>query len=78
MARKNRGYKISDENYLAAKERADKEKFPLANIIENVVTAYGYGMDIKAVKTGSGKATAFDIFTTSHSVTLSKKSKKDA
>lgn len=43
-----RGYKIKPAAYKKAMARAKKEKGKLANLVENVVIAYGYGLKIKA------------------------------
>jgi hypothetical protein len=49
-----RGYKIKPSLYKKAMLRAKKEKGNLANLVENVVMAYAYGMDIKATNYVTG------------------------
>ena len=46
--RTNKGYKIKQSIYDKAMRRASREKGALANLIENVVIAYAYGMSIRA------------------------------
>lgn len=41
--RKHRAYKIVDAAYNKAMKRAQKNKTPLSNIVENIVTSYGEG-----------------------------------
>lgn len=48
--RKQRAYKVKDEFYDKAQKRANKGDATLANLIENVVIAYSFGMDIVATK----------------------------
>jgi hypothetical protein len=43
MQRKPRTYKITDEDYQRAMQRAEKEKVPLATMIEEILVAYGDG-----------------------------------
>jgi hypothetical protein len=69
--RLNKGYKVKDSFYKKAKKRADKEGGTLANILENVVIAYSFGMDIRAVKTKANGAIAIDVFSTNFSEDLS-------
>lgn len=45
-----RGYKVKPSVYKKAMARAKKEKGTLANLLENVVVSYAYGLDIKATK----------------------------
>jgi hypothetical protein len=45
-----RGYKVKPSVYKKAMSRAKREKGKLANLMENVVLAYAYGLDIKAIK----------------------------
>lgn len=45
-----RGYKVKPSLYKKAMARAKKEKGTLANLVENAVIAYAYGLDIKATK----------------------------
>lgn len=42
-----RGYKVRPSAYKKAMARAKKEKGTLANLVENVVIAYGYGLKVK-------------------------------
>lgn len=72
LKRYSRSYKATDSVYKNAMRRAKKEKGKLANIVENVVTAYAYGLDIKAVKIQSGEGHAIDIFTEDFSIKLNK------
>jgi hypothetical protein len=60
--RKARSYKVKDSSYLKAMGRAQEENGALANILENVVIAYSYGLDIKAVKTKRNGGIAIDVF----------------
>ena len=65
--RKLKGYKIRPSIYTKAMKRAKKEGGTVANLLECVLIAYTYGLDIKAVnfKTGDGQtlnAPAADIF----------------
>lgn len=53
--RLNKGYKVKDKFYQKAKRRADKEGGSLASILECVVIAYSYGMDIVAESNSSPK-----------------------
>lgn len=45
-----KGYKVKPSIYKKAMQRAKKEKGALANLLENVVMSYAYGLDIKATK----------------------------
>lgn len=67
-----RGYKVKPSIYKKAMSRAKKEKGALANIVENVVMAYAYGLDIKAIKINGdeGTARALDIFSENFAITL--------
>lgn len=47
--RKGRQYKIADSAYNNAMKKASKKKVHLANIIEDVVTAYGNGHSIRTM-----------------------------
>ena len=60
--RLNKGYKVKPVFYKKAMSRAKKEKGKLANLLENVVIAYAYGLDIKAISLKPGNGTAIDIF----------------
>lgn len=55
-------YKCTSSAYNKAMRRAKKEKGTLSKLIELVVIAYGYGMDIKAHKKLQNGASALDIF----------------
>lgn len=44
--RKARSYKISDTSYLKALKRGQREKSPLAKLLEDVVKHYGNGYTI--------------------------------
>ena len=47
MAERNsHSYKCTDKQYAAATKRAKKLKFPLSNLIESVVVAFGAGHDV--------------------------------
>lgn len=70
--RKPRTYKATNEAYESARKRAKKDKSNLSNIIENVVTAYAAGWDVKAVRVGNGGGHAIDIFTEDFSIKLTK------
>lgn len=48
--RRQRAYKVKDEFYQKALDRANKGEGSLANLLENVVIAYSFGMDIHATK----------------------------
>ena len=48
--RKVRGYKITDTAYGKAMKKAAKHKYPLAKLIENIVSAYGEGAVVSATK----------------------------
>jgi hypothetical protein len=48
--RELKGYKVKPSVYRLAMKRAKKEKGHLANLIENVVLCYAYGLDVKATK----------------------------
>lgn len=41
--RNHRNYRILDEQYFKAMERADKDRHQLSNLIEDVVIAYSNG-----------------------------------
>lgn len=56
-----RTYKINTTAYKNAMKRAKKEKGKLSNLVENVVLAYSYGMEIKVVKVKDNRATALDV-----------------
>lgn len=60
--RKQCAYKVRGSFYEKAKTRARKESGTLANLLENVVIAYSYGLDIKAISLKSGSGSAVDIF----------------
>jgi len=68
--RNSRSYKTTDAIYKKAMKRAKKDGGKLSNIVENVVLAYSYGLDVKAVKMGSGVGHALDIFTENFSIRL--------
>ena len=55
-------YKCTSKVYNKAMRRAKKEKGYLSSLIEAVVIAYSYGMDIKAHKKLQNGASALDIF----------------
>lgn len=50
--RKARSYKISDKDYFKALKRGQKEKSPLAQLVENVVRHYGDGYSIAVFEKG--------------------------
>ena len=55
-------YKCTSIAYNKAMRRAKKEKGTLSKLLELVVIAYGYGMDIKAHKKLENGASALDVF----------------
>lgn len=65
-------YKSKSDVYNKAMRRAKKEKGNLSNLIENVVTCYAYGLEIRAIKFGEekGVSRALDIFSMDNAVTL--------
>lgn len=67
--RYSRSYKSKKDVYKKAMRRAKKEKGTLSNLLENVVTCYAYGLDIKAIKIKEGEkaATAIDTFSMNNS-----------
>lgn len=60
--RLNKGYKVKNAFYKKAMRRARKEKGTLANLLENVVIAYSYGLDIKAINLKPGNGISIDFF----------------
>lgn len=50
--RRQRAYKIVDKEYNDAVDRGGKEGLYVANLVEDVVTAYAQGYDIKVSKKG--------------------------
>lgn len=44
--RKVRGYKVTDKVYSKALKRGQREKMPLATLLEKVVTAYANGWNL--------------------------------
>lgn len=55
-------YKCTSSVYNKAMRRAKKERGTLSKLIESVVVAYSYGMDIKAYKSTTGKENILDLF----------------
>lgn len=70
--RLNKGYKVKETFYKKAIKRARKENGTLANLLENVVIAYSYGLDIKAISIKPGNGHSIDIFCENFSERISK------
>lgn len=70
--RHSRSYKSKNDVYIKAMRRAKKEKGNLSNLIENVVTCYAYGLEIKAIKYSAegGAAHALDTFSMDNAIIL--------
>lgn len=68
--RRQRAYKVKDEFYDKAMLRAKKEGGTIANLVENVLIAYSFGLEIKAVKSYAGGGRAIDVFTTDGALSI--------
>lgn len=73
--RYNRGYKVKDSFYDKAMKRAKKADGTLANLLENVVIAYSYGMNIVATS-GSSELPCLDKVGSDAVVEVAKKKAK--
>jgi hypothetical protein len=51
IKRNQRAYRIADKPYNKAMKRAAKEKTTVANLVENIITAYADGCDTVTLKT---------------------------